>query len=74
MTDYKATDSPDALALATSSNGSLVGYRYSAGRVDHTVISDSSEIEGCVTVRNAGGQCFPVQADLIRDFAQPPQR
>jgi hypothetical protein len=38
----------------------------------HEVVSDESQYPGHVTVRNAGGQDFPVLAALIDDIAGEP--
>ncbi len=35
----------------------------------HEVVSDTSSVEGCVTVRNGAGQEFSVAADLIDQIA-----
>lgn len=41
---------------------------------DHVVVSDASDLPGCVTVRNGGGQTFPLARKMIDQFAAPPGR
>lgn len=41
---------------------------------DHVVVSDTSDLPGCVTVRNGGGQTFPLARNMIDQFAAPPGR
>lgn len=52
---------------------SLVGWHYSPwpGAV-FTITSDSSEYDGCVTVRDAAGGFFPLQEELAWAVAVPP--
>jgi hypothetical protein len=38
----------------------------------HTVVSDKSEFPEHVTVKNGGGQQFPVALSLIEEIASPP--
>lgn len=54
---------------------SRVGWQYNAtdgSGQNHRVISDTSAVEGCVTVENGAGQCFPVERSLVDMFATPP--
>lgn len=53
---------------------SRVGWHYNTRNgegPDHVVISDTSTIPGCVTVRNGGGQTFPLDRNTIDNFAAP---
>lgn len=54
---------------------SRVGWQYSAtdgSGQNHRVISDTSTVEGCVTVEDGAGQRFPVERALVDMFATPP--
>lgn len=54
---------------------SRIGWHYNTRNSDgpdHRVVADSSDIDGCVTVENGGGQRFPLDRALIDRFAAPP--
>jgi hypothetical protein len=68
----------------TDSAQSLVGFWYAAGPTErpfdpedrafaiHVIVADDHALSGCVTVRNAAGQTFPLARTLARDIAVPP--
>jgi hypothetical protein len=61
--------------MTTTTQETRVGWRYNTSNgdgPDHEVVSDTSDITGCVTVKNGAGQLFPVERSLIDMFAAPP--
>ncbi len=59
---------------AALSSPSRLGWHYNTRNgegPDHQVVSDTSEITGCVTVENGGGQRFPLGRAMIDQFAAP---
>jgi hypothetical protein len=63
---------------------SLAGFWYAAGPTErpfdsadrafavHVIVADDHALPGCVTVRNAAGETFPLARALARDIAAPP--
>lgn len=63
---------------------SLIGWWYASGPADrefspddpefnvHRVVANTSDVPGCVTVQNGGGQRFPVERALVEKIAAPP--
>jgi hypothetical protein len=66
------------------SNESFVGWWYATGPAGkefspadpsfniHRVVSDTADLEGCVTVENAGGDRFPLERLSLKRIARPP--
>lgn len=59
---------------AALSSPSRLGWHYNTRNgegPDHVVVADTSEVIGCVTVENGGGQRFPLSRAMIDKFASP---
>jgi hypothetical protein len=68
----------------TDSAQSLAGFWYAAGPTErpfdpedrafgvHVIVADDHALPGCVTVRNAAGETFPLARSPARDIAVPP--
>jgi len=59
----------------TATQKSRVGWcynTYNGDSADHVVVSETSDVIGCVTVRNGAGQLIPVERSMIDMFAAPP--
>lgn len=72
MTALLETNPPELSFAEAQAMTSLLGWHYSTGPGgEHTVTSDSSAHEGCVTITAESGCSFPLAHELVREIGAP---